>query len=314
MNTLAAPAATPAIDPSSGDALGRLAASQHYPAGTLYVVATPIGNLADITLRALHVLRLVDAVACEDTRHSARLLQAYGLQAPLLAVHEHNEARAAEAIVARLQRGERVAYVSDAGTPGLSDPGARLCAAVRRAGLRTVPVPGASSVTALLSVAGIAAGAVTVVGFLPPKGAARARAWQRWRHSDTGLVLLEAPHRIDTLAAELAELGERPVTVGRELTKQFEDIVTLPCAAVGAWLAADPQRRRGEFTLVVHPSDETAPRSEDALDAQATRTLEVLLQELPLKTAARLASTLTGASRHALYQWALSRRADASPD
>lgn len=301
--------------PASPDHAGpvaRLAREQHYPAGALYVVATPIGNLADITLRALHVLTIADAIACEDTRHTRHLLQAYGVQTTLLAVHEHNERQAAEEIIARLGAGQRIALVSDAGTPSVSDPGARLCAAVRAAGLRIVPVPGPSSVTALLSIAGIAQGAVTFVGFLPPRGAARERAWQRWRGADTGLVLLESPHRIDALARELAALGERPVTVGRELTKQFEEIATLPCAALEAWLAADAQRHRGEFTLVVHPP--AAPSvDDDALPAEAQRVLALLLAELPVKTAARLASAITGVPKGALYQAALAQRA-VSPD
>ncbi len=299
----------PAEPVADTPALSGLAQSQHYPAGALYVVATPIGNLADITLRALHVLRLADAVACEDTRHTARLLQAYGLRAELLAVHEHNEARMAEAVLARLRAGQRVAYVSDAGTPGISDPGARLCAAVQAAGLRTVPIPGASSITALLSVAGVAEGAVTVVGFLPARGAARQRAWQRWQALDTGLLLLEAPHRIDTLARELAAFGARRLTVGRELTKQFEEVVTLPCADLAAWLDAEPHRRRGEFALLVHPA--AAADAEDtgnALSPEAQRVLALLLAELPASSAARLTSAITGVARDAAYRAALAQR------
>lgn len=284
-----------------------LAARQHYPAGALYVVATPIGNLADITLRALHVLRLVDAIACEDTRQTARLLQAYGIAATLLSVHEHNEARMAAQIVQRLQAGQRVAYVSDAGTPGISDPGARLCAAVQAAGLRCIPVPGPSSVTALLSVAAIPAGAVTVVGFLPAKGAARERAWQRCCALDTALVLLEAPHRMTQLAREVAILGERPLTVGRELSKQFEEIATLPCAGLSDWLQANPQRQRGEFTLVIHPP--STPPHDSTVNATAQHVLDLLLGELPPGTAARLASAITGVPKNALYALALQRRA-----
>lgn len=296
----------------------RLSSAQHYPAATLYVVATPIGNLADITLRALHVLRRVDAIACEDTRHTARLLQSYGVRAELLAVHEHNERRMAETIVQRLQQGARIAYVSDAGTPGVSDPGAWLCAAVRAAGLRAVPIPGPSSITTLLSVAGIAAAPITIVGFLPPRGVARARAWQRWRAADTGLALLEAPHRIHVLAAELAVFGARPVTVGRELTKQFEDIVTLPCHQLAHWLAADAQRQRGEFTLIVHPPSAAAPTSGDAavgdtLPAETVRVLTLLLDELPVKSAVRLTSAITGLPKKALYAAALALRPP-SPD
>jgi len=291
--------------------LSALARQQHYPPGALYVVATPIGNLADITVRALQVLHLADAVACEDTRHTARLLQAYGMQAELLAVHEHNEARMAEVVLARLRAGQRIAYVSDAGTPGVSDPGARLCAAVQAAGLRTVPVPGASSVTALLSVAGVAEGAVTVVGFLPSRGAARQRAWQRWRGLNSGLLLLEAPHRIDTLAEELRAFGARRLTVGRELTKQFEEVVTLPCADFAAWLDAAPQRRRGEFALLIHPP---AMAEHDAahktLPPHAQHVLQLLLHELPAASAARLTSAITGAPRDALYRAALALRRD----
>jgi len=307
------PASPDSADPASGSlsALFALARQQHYPPSALYVVATPIGNVADITVRALQVLHLADAVACEDTRHTARLLQACGVQAELLAVHEHNEARMAEVVLARLRAGQRIAYVSDAGTPGVSDPGARLCAAVQAAGLRTVPVPGASSVTALLSVAGVAEGAVTVVGFLPARGAARQRAWQRWRGLNSGLLLLEAPHRIDTLAEELRTFGARRLTVGRELTKQFEEVVTLPCADFAAWLNAAPQRRRGEFTLLIHPlatADHDA--AHEALSPHAQHVLQLLLQELPAASAARLTSAITGAPRDALYRAALALRRD----
>lgn len=294
----------PSFQPALGAALAA-AGPQHYPTGTLYVVATPIGNLADITLRALHVLGLVDAIACEDTRHTGSLLQAYGLQRPLLALHQHNEAEAALGVIERLQRGERIAYVSDAGTPGISDPGARLCAAVQAAGLRCLPLPGASSVTTLLSVAGLAAAetdaAFEFTGFLPPKGAARAQALRRLAQQPHACVLLEAPHRIQALARDLGALGERPITVGRELTKQFEQIVTLRCDALQDWLAADPAHARGEFALALHPLARTAT-SADGPDAEALRVLQLLMAELPLKGAARLAAEITGASKNALYQ------------
>lgn len=299
------------VNPSFQPALAAAeaaAGAQHYPAGALYVVATPIGNLADISLRALHVLGLVDAVACEDTRHSGQLLQAYGLHKPLLALHQHNEAAAAEAVLARLQRGERVAYVSDAGTPGISDPGARLCAAVQAAGLRCVPLPGASSVTALVSVAGLAdanaPAAFEFTGFLPAKGADRQRALQRLATQAQACVLLEAPHRIAELAQDLAALGQRRITLGRELTKQFEQVHTLACADLPAWLAADAQRRKGEWALALHP----LPAQTDGVDADeahARQVLTLLLAELPVKTAARLAAELTGLPRNRLYALAL---------
>ena len=277
------------------------AGPQHYPAGCLYVVATPIGNLADITLRALHVLTLADAVACEDTRHTQQLLRAYGIDGkPLLALHQHNEIEAAQDVLTRLRQGQRVAYVSDAGTPAISDPGARLAAACTAAGLRVAPLPGASSVTTALSAAGLAGdGHFVFAGFLPAKTSERQAAIGALAREPRAVVLLEAPHRIQRLADALAALGQRTVTVGRELTKQFEQIATLPCAEWPAWLAADPQRQRGEFALVLHP----APAATAADDGE--RALKLLLAELPLKTAVRLAAELTGAPRNDLYQRAL---------
>jgi 16S rRNA (cytidine1402-2'-O)-methyltransferase len=284
------------------------AASQHYPQAALYVVATPIGNLADISLRALHLLQLADALACEDTRHTQALLRAYGIDkspAQLLAVHQHNEAQAAQAVIERLRRGERVAYASDAGTPAVSDPGARLVAAVREAGLRIVPLPGASSVTAVLSVAGAMGddGAFVFAGFLPAKAGERDSAVSRLAQETRAVVLLEAPHRIEALARSLARLGQRQVTVGRELTKQFEEVATLACAELPAWLAADAQRTRGEFALVLHAAPQ-APQGDDGL-----RILALLLQELPVKSAVKLAAEITGGSRNELYQSALALKA-----
>ena len=300
----------PSFQPSLA-AAEAAAGAQHYPAGTLYVVATPIGNLADITLRALYVLGLVDAIACEDTRHTAGMLQAYGLHKPLLALHQHNEEQAAQGVVERLQRGERVAYVSDAGTPGVSDPGARLCAAVQAAGLRCVPLPGASSVTALVSVAGLAeadSASFEFIGFLPPKGQERAQALQRVAGLPHACVLLEAPHRIAVLARDLAALGERRITVGRELTKQFEEMATMPCAELPAWLAGQAARSKGEFALVLHPLAPVAAGAEQGPSAEALRVLDLLLAELPVKSAARLCAELTGGSKNELYQAALQRR------
>ena len=282
-------------------------ASQHYPQGALYVVATPIGNLADISLRALHVLQLVDVVACEDTRHTQALLRAFGIDRPtaqLLAVHQHNESESAQRVIERLQQGQRVAYASDAGTPGVSDPGARLVAAVRAAGLPVVPLPGASSITTALSVAGAVAHSTQssgflFAGFLPVKNAERATAVQQLASEPRCVVLLEAPHRIDELAQALAVLGDRPVTLARELTKQFEEIATHPARELTAWLQGSPQRSRGEFVVLLHP---TAPAADDG---DSLRVLRLLLQELPLKTAVRLAAEVTGASRNSLYDTAL---------
>ena len=279
------------------------AGPQHYPAGALYVVATPIGNLADITLRALHVLQLADAIACEDTRHTQHLLRAYGIDArQLIALHEHNEAEAAQGVIERLSQGQRIAYVSDAGTPAISDPGARLAAACAAAGLRVLPLPGASSVTTALSAAGLAGdGQFVFHGFLPAKSGERQTAAAALAGEPRAVVVLEAPHRITALAEALATLGERPITVARELTKQFEQVATLPCAELPAWLAADAQRQRGEFALVLHPAPSTAAGSADEGD----RVLRLLLAELPLKTAVKLAADITGAPRNALYERAL---------
>jgi 16S rRNA (cytidine1402-2'-O)-methyltransferase len=284
---------------ASHDAAG----SQNNPASTLYVVATPIGNLADISLRALHVLAKVDAVACEDTRHTQQLLRAYGLDRPgaqLLAVHQHNEAEAAQTVIARLAQGERVAYVSDAGTPAISDPGARLVAAVRLAGYRVLPLPGASSVTTALSAAGMTGDKGFVfTGFLPSKSAERQQAVQALAQESRAVVLLEAPHRIEALAQALCVLAERPITVGRELTKQFEQIETLPAQDLPAWLAEKPDRQRGEFVLVLHDT----PVAEST--GEGLRVLQLLLPELPLKTAVKLAAEITGESKNVLYDKAL---------
>jgi len=272
------------------------------------MVATPIGNLADITLRALHVLQLADVIACEDTRHTQALLRAYGIDKSgqqLLAVHQHNEAQAAQAVIERLRQGQRVAYASDAGTPAISDPGARLVAAVRLAGLQAIPLPGASSVTTALSVAGMAdddaqAGAFVFAGFLSSKAGERANAVETLRLEARSVVMLEAPHRIEALATALATLGLRQLTIGRELTKQFEEIATVSAEAFPNWLAQDANRLRGEFVLVLHPAPAAAQSGPDS------RVLQLLLPHLPLKTAVKLASEISGESRNALYELALS--------
>ena len=282
-------------------------ADQDYPPSVLYVVATPIGNLADISLRALHVLGLADCVACEDTRHTQTLLRAYGIdKAPqqLLALHQHNEAEAAVSVVQRLQGGQRVAYVSYAGTPGISDPGARLVAAVQQAGLRASPLPGASSITTALSVSGISATDFVFAGFAPAKAQEREAQVVLWQQQARAVVMLEAPHRIDALAKSLAALGQRPVTVARELSKRFEEIATLAAQDFPAWLAANAQRQRGEFVVVLHPQATHVDAQDESL-----RVLQLLLAELPLKTAVGLTATVTGANRNALYSAALAWKA-----
>jgi len=286
----------------------QVAGSQQYPKGALYLVATPIGNLADLSLRALQVLHLVDVVACEDTRVTGNLLRHLGLDKKLMALHQHNEQVSAGHVLTLLQDGQRVAYVSDAGTPAVSDPGAHLVQAVQGAGLVVVPVPGASSVTTALSAAGDAqAHGFHFVGFLPSKGAARVAALREVLGQPGSVVLFEAPHRIEALAAELHEvLPQGRVTVCRELTKQFESIATMAISAFGPWLQGDANRMRGEFVLVVHG----VPKAEDA--RQLPPAMDALLQELvrhvPVKQAAGLVADAAGWPRKALYDIALGYR------
>jgi 16S rRNA (cytidine1402-2'-O)-methyltransferase len=280
------------------------AGSQQYPAAALYVVATPIGNLADLTLRAIHVLSLVDTVACEDTRHTAPLLRHLGLDKPLLAVHQHNEQTSSGDVIARLARGERVAYVSDAGTPAVSDPGAALVAAVVASGRAVVAIPGASSAITAVSVAGDTVGSgFRFIGFLPARGNERALALKALAVAVETQVLFEAPHRIEALVSSLADAcGARIVTLCRELTKQFETVATLPAAALPGWLAGDANRLRGEFVLVVHAM---APSESADETVRHDVVLQTLLAELPLKQAVSLAAALSGAPRNALYARAL---------
>jgi 16S rRNA (cytidine1402-2'-O)-methyltransferase len=304
--------------PSVLDCAAAAAGAQQYPAGTLYVVATPIGNLADLSLRAIHVLALVDTVACEDTRVTRSLLRHLGIDKPLLAVHEHNEREAAAEVVRRLARGERVAYTSDAGTPAVSDPGARLVATAHSAGLRSVPIPGASAALAALSVAGDVSGrASQIVGFLPSRGREREAALSTVAQAPMTQVLFEAPHRIAALADALARAcPARTLTLARELTKQFEEVATLPAAQAGDWLAGKTQRHRGEYVVVVHGlwhDDERGATASGTADASAEAALAVLLRELPLKQAVALAAELTGAPRNALYERALALRSAPDP-
>jgi 16S rRNA (cytidine1402-2'-O)-methyltransferase len=282
--------------------LSELAQGQQFPPGALYIVATPIGNVADITVRALHVLGLVDRVAAEDTRNTSQLLSRYGILKPTLAVHEHNERSAAEHVIAHLRNGERIACVSDAGTPGISDPGARLVDAVREAGFPVIPLPGASALTTALSAAGAWVHTFSFIGFLATKPKQRATQLLSLLHHSQALVIYEAPHRIvETVQALLDAFGgERQLLIARELTKLHESIHRCTLAEGPTWLAGDANRQRGEFVLVVEGAPQEAPQ-EDAHDALLT----TLLEELSVSSAAKLAATLTGASRNALYTRAL---------
>lgn len=288
----------------------QVAGSQQYPKGALYLVATPIGNLADLSLRALQVLVLADVVACEDTRVTGGMLRHLGLDKRLMAVHQHNEVGGAQGLLALLQQGQRVAYVSDAGTPAISDPGAQLVKAVQAAGLPVVPLPGASSVTTALSVAGdTVASGFLFLGFLPPKAQTRQAALRCAVGQPHSVVVFEAPHRIEALAADLlAVWPQGRVTVCRELTKQFEDIATLAVDALPAWLASGPHRQRGEFVLVLH-AQPAAPTSR--ADAPAVQSLlQALVAHLPVKQAAALVADVLGLPPKALYDRALQVRKD----
>lgn len=272
----------------------------------LYVVATPIGNLGDITLRALDTLTRADRVAAEDTRVSGALLAHFGMKKTLVSIREHNEREAADSVIAWIAAGEAVAYVSDAGTPAISDPGARLVAAVRAAGLNVVPIPGVAAVTTALSAAGVESAAWLFQGFLPPKPGARRTALQALAALPCALVFYEAPHRIEETLADMAAVfdGARSVTLARELTKKFESIVTLPLAEAPAWLASDPNHVRGEFVVVVHAPREAAA----AADPEALRVLDILAGELPPTLAAKLAAKITGRTKAELYQMTLARK------
>ncbi len=268
----------------------------------LSIVATPIGNLGDITLRALETLRAADVIACEDTRHARRLLDHHGIRTQLLALHEHNEQQAAEKLITLLDAGKQVALISDAGTPAVSDPGARAVAAVRKAGFRVTPLPGPNAAIAALSAAGLDDPAFHFVGFLPAKVSARRTALEGLQAIPATLVFYEAPHRIEETLADLVALLEpqREIVIARELTKLFEQIERMPLAAAPAWLAADDNRRRGEFVLLV-----SAPPLRTGLDASTERILKLLLAELPVKQAAKLAAAITGQPKNALYDRAL---------
>jgi 16S rRNA (cytidine1402-2'-O)-methyltransferase len=269
----------------------------------LYVVATPIGNLRDITLRALEVLASVDVVAAEDTRNTAHLLTHHRISANrLIAVHQHNERGAAEKIIALLHAGQSVAFVSDAGTPAVSDPGALLVHAVREAGLRVIPVPGANAAIAALSAAGLADPHFLFYGFLPNKSAARRTALQALGSHPYTLVFYEAPHRIVECVSDLCAVlgGERRVVLAREITKLFETMHACALQDAGVWLLSDSNQQRGEFVVLVSGA---LPRA--GLPAETLNTLSVLLEELPLKQAVQLAARVSGANRNELYQLAL---------
>jgi len=275
--------------------------------GCLYIVPTPIGNLSDITLRAIEVLKQVDLVAAEDTRHSAILLNHLNIQVPLLALHDHNEQQRAELLLTRLGQGQSIALVSDAGTPLISDPGYHLVTRCREAGVKVVPLPGPCAAITALSAAGLPTDRFAFEGFLPAKEKARDDKLTALLEEQRTLVFYESPRRLlDSVAAIARILGERQVVVARELTKTFESFQGLPASEMLAWLQEDPNRSRGEIVLMVAG----AIPDPEALPVEALRTLTLLQAELPLKRAAALTAEIHGVKKNALYKWALAQAND----
>jgi 16S rRNA (cytidine1402-2'-O)-methyltransferase len=276
---------------------------------TLYVVATPIGNLQDISLRALEVLKNVDAIAAEDTRHTSHLLSHFAIQKKLIAVHEHNEQKSALLLLERLHAGESIALVTDAGTPGISDPGAIVVDVLRGAGVNVVPVPGASAVVTALSASGITANGFLFHGFLPASASQRRKTLEILKDYHVTLVFYEAPHRILDCVEDLAAVlgGERRITIARELTKTFETFHRCLLSEAKAWLESDANQQRGEFVLLVEAA---LIKDEADIPVDAERVLRLLLADLPLKQAVKLAVDITGVKKNVLYDFALSIKTD----
>lgn len=277
-------------------------------AGTLYVVATPIGNLEDISARALRVLSEVALIAAEDTRHSARLMQHFGISTPLAACHEHNERDEGDRFIKRLLAGEDVALISDAGTPLISDPGYHLVRQARAADIKVVPLPGACALVAALSAAGLPSDRFIFEGFLPAKQVARRTRLEHLREEPRTLIFYEAPHRILESLTDMEDVfgPDRPAVLGRELTKTFETLKGLPLAELRAWVESDSNQQRGECVLVL--GGWQAPQGEDAVDANTLRVLRLLLAELPVKRAAAVAAEITGVRKNVLYPLALQEK------
>ncbi|GFM55068.1 ribosomal RNA small subunit methyltransferase I [Pseudomonas cichorii] len=278
--------------------------------GSLYVVATPIGNLDDMSVRALKVLRDVALIAAEDTRHSSRLMQHFGISTPLAACHEHNERDEGSRFITRLLAGDDVALISDAGTPLISDPGYHLVRQARAAGVQVVPVPGACALIAALSAAGLPSDRFIFEGFLPAKAAGRKGRLEMLREEPRTLIFYEAPHRILECLQDMEQVfgPDRPALLARELTKTFETLKGLPLAQLRAFVEGDSNQQRGECVVLV--AGWTPPEDEDVVGAEARRVLDLLLEEMPLKRAAALAAEITGVRKNLLYQVALDKQKD----
>lgn len=271
----------------------------------LYIVPTPIGNLSDITLRAIEVLKSVDCIAAEDTRHSGILLQHLDAKAPMMALHDHNEQQRASVLIEKIQQGQSIALISDAGTPLISDPGYHLVKACRDAGVQVVPLPGPCAAITALSAAGLPTDRFVFEGFLPAKEKGKEDRLQVLADEGRTMVFYESPRRvIDTLNSMLKVLGDRQIVAARELTKTFETIHALPLSEMIPWLEADENRTRGEFVLMVAGKTEQT----EELSSEATRTLTLLMAELPLKKAAALTAEIYGLKKNALYAWGLEQQ------
>lgn len=277
--------------------------------GQLYIVPTPIGNLGDITQRALSVLQSVDLVAAEDTRHTGLLLQHFAISARLFALHDHNEQQKAQTLLAKLQEGQNIALVSDAGTPLINDPGYHLVRTCRDAGIRVVPLPGPCAAIAALSASGLPSDRFCYEGFLPAKSKARRDALKAIEQEPRTLIFYESTHRLlESLEDICTVLGEsRYVVLAREITKTWESIHGAPIGELLAWVKEDENRRKGEMVLIVEGFD----FQDDALPADALRTLALLQAELPLKKAAALAAEIHGVKKNALYKYALEQQSQA---
>lgn len=280
-------------------------------AGTLYIVATPLGNLGDITQRALAVLEGVDCIAAEDTRHSGKLLRHFAINTRCIALHEHNERQAAQTLIQWLREGKSLALISDAGTPLISDPGFYLVREVRNAGFKVVPIPGPSALIAALSVAGLPSDRFVFEGFLPAKPPARRTAIGELRHETRTLIFYESPHRILSTMEDMAEIFGplRPAVMVRELTKTFETIRSAPLGELLAWMAVDENQRKGEFVVLVHGAEPRAAGEANAVDPE--QVLRILLEELPVKQAAALAAKICGGKKNEMYTRALALKGDA---
>lgn len=275
-------------------------------ASTLYIVATPIGNLADMTLRALAVLQRVDVVCAEDTRVSAQLLSAYGIQAKLISVREHNEQQMAEKVIALLAEGKSVAQISDAGTPAVCDPGAKLALRVREAGYTVVPVVGASAVMGALSVAGVSEPHFYFHGFLPAKSGERVKLFERWAQVDYPIIAFETPHRIEATLHDMAQVfPDRQMMLAREITKTFETFLSGTVTALQAQLQADSNQSRGEMVVVIYPMPK---EKSDTLPESAQQIMAILSAELPTKQASDLTAKITGENKKMLYDWAIAQK------